>query len=434
MGLPGAGKSTIAESFVARGYQRLNRDDRGGSLAALLPAIASGSPKIVADNTYVSRKSRAAVIQTAKERGLSVRCVWADTSVEDAQVNAASRIVSRYGRLLTPEEMRRARKKDVTAFAPTVQFRYQRELEPPDPSEGFSQIDRIAFERRPEPSFTNRAVLVWCDGVLWRSRSGRRSPASADDVEIVGGCADILRRWKDEGWLLLGLLWQPEPSALRLHAGASRGFPSSSSTARTTRDHRSAGAASRFRASASCSFTATNSTHRNAFTWARDRRIRVSPDGWDFSTAKRAILHLLRHRKLSESARFPDAARLDLEVVLLPRLSFVRRSIRRPGEAIRPDVVVADPPERRILAHHAEPLLDVHLGPDFARRAGILQAVARVHPDELPSIEHGVVGTNRRRHVDRFAAVAQDAVFVEELAFHELDGAPDSAGPSRIPC
>jgi aryl-alcohol dehydrogenase-like predicted oxidoreductase/predicted kinase len=214
MGLPGAGKSTIAESFVARGYERLNRDDRGGSLAALLPAIASGSPRIVADNTYVSRKSRAAVIQTAKERGLSVRCVWADTSLEDAQVNAASRIVSRYGRLLTPEEMRRARKKDVAAFAPTVQFRYQRELEPPDPSEGFSKIERIAFERRPEPSFTNRAVLVWCDGVLWRSRSGRRSPASAHDVEIVTECADVLRRWKDEGWLLLGLLWQPDPSAL----------------------------------------------------------------------------------------------------------------------------------------------------------------------------------------------------------------------------
>jgi aryl-alcohol dehydrogenase-like predicted oxidoreductase/histidinol phosphatase-like enzyme/predicted kinase len=214
MGLPGAGKSTIAETFVSRGYERLNRDERGGSLAALLPAIASGSTKIVADNTYVSRKSRASVIQAARERGLAVRCVWADTSVEDAQVNAASRIVSRYGRLLTPEEMRKARKKDVTAFAPGVQFRYQRELEPPDPSEGFSRIDRIAFERRLEPSFGNRAVVIWGDGVLWRSRSGLRSPASADDVQIVAGCAEVLRRWKVDGYMLLGLLWQPDPSAL----------------------------------------------------------------------------------------------------------------------------------------------------------------------------------------------------------------------------
>ena len=65
MGLPGAGKSTLAESYVARGYERLNRDERGGSLRALLPSITSGSSRTVLDNTYVSRKSRAAVVQTA---------------------------------------------------------------------------------------------------------------------------------------------------------------------------------------------------------------------------------------------------------------------------------------------------------------------------------------------------------------------------------
>ena len=39
MGLPGAGKSTLARSFVARGYERLNRDEAGGSLRQLLPAL-----------------------------------------------------------------------------------------------------------------------------------------------------------------------------------------------------------------------------------------------------------------------------------------------------------------------------------------------------------------------------------------------------------
>jgi aryl-alcohol dehydrogenase-like predicted oxidoreductase len=32
MGIPGAGKSVLAETYVARGYIRLNRDERGGSL------------------------------------------------------------------------------------------------------------------------------------------------------------------------------------------------------------------------------------------------------------------------------------------------------------------------------------------------------------------------------------------------------------------
>src|SRR2546428_1509675 len=52
------------------------------------------------------------------------------------------------------------------AGAPAVQFRYQRELEPPHPSEGFSRIETIPFERARDASFTNRALIVWCDGVL----------------------------------------------------------------------------------------------------------------------------------------------------------------------------------------------------------------------------------------------------------------------------
>ncbi|HEX2341881.1 MAG TPA: aldo/keto reductase [Vicinamibacterales bacterium] len=210
MGLPGAGKSTVAESLVARGYERLNRDEAGGSLRALLPAIASGSSRLVLDNTYVTRKARAAVIQAAWQRQLPVRCIWLMTSLEDAQLNAASRIVSRYGRLLSPDELRETAKHDTAAFAPTAQFRYQRELEPPDSSEGFAHLEVMPFERRLDPSLINRAVIVWCDGVLWRSRSGRRTPSSPDDVEVVPGRAEMMRRYESDGWHVLGMSWQPE--------------------------------------------------------------------------------------------------------------------------------------------------------------------------------------------------------------------------------
>jgi HAD superfamily hydrolase (TIGR01662 family) len=93
---------------------------------------------------------------------------------------------------------------------PTTLFRYQRELEPPDVSEGFARVDVVDFLRRPDPSHVNRAVIVWCDGVLLRSRSNERLPAAVDDVIVDSGRAAILRRYAEQGFRLLGLSWQPE--------------------------------------------------------------------------------------------------------------------------------------------------------------------------------------------------------------------------------
>jgi aryl-alcohol dehydrogenase-like predicted oxidoreductase/predicted kinase/histidinol phosphatase-like enzyme len=217
MGMPGAGKSSFAAELVREGYERLNRDAAGGRLAALLPAlervVASGKTRVVLDNTYASRASRGAVIERAWALGLPVRCVWVKTEIEDAQFNAAGRMVARHGRLLAPEELKRAARTDPGAFAPGVQYRYARELEPPEASEGFSRVEVLRFERRREPRFRNRAVLFWYDGVLRRSRSGQRTPSGPEDVELLPGRRELLRRYRDEGWLLLGLSWHPELSA-----------------------------------------------------------------------------------------------------------------------------------------------------------------------------------------------------------------------------
>ena len=83
MGIPGAGKSRIAEDLVDRGYVRLNRDERGGSLRELADALeeglASGVRRVVLDNTYLTRATRSHVIDAARRHGLPARCVWLDT-------------------------------------------------------------------------------------------------------------------------------------------------------------------------------------------------------------------------------------------------------------------------------------------------------------------------------------------------------------------
>jgi histidinol phosphatase-like enzyme len=107
--------------------------------------------------------------------------------------------------------MRIAVKRDVNAFPPGVQFRHQREFEPPDPSEGFSRIETRLFERTRHSSMTNRAVIIWCDDVLIRRRTdGERSSMSPDDIDVSVERGVVLRRYQQQGWRLLGLSWRPE--------------------------------------------------------------------------------------------------------------------------------------------------------------------------------------------------------------------------------
>ena len=164
MGIPGAGKSRIAEDYVARGYVRLNRDERGGSLRQLAEALdaelASGARRAVLDNTYLTRAARSHVIEAARRHGLPVRCVWLDATLAQAQVNLVERLIDRFGSLPDPDELRVLAKRGDGVLAPTSQMRALRELEPPAADEGWASLERVPFERSSGPRGGKAAVFV----------------------------------------------------------------------------------------------------------------------------------------------------------------------------------------------------------------------------------------------------------------------------------
>jgi aryl-alcohol dehydrogenase-like predicted oxidoreductase len=153
MGIPGAGKSRVSERFVAGGYGRLNRDERGGTLTdvadALDEALREGETRVVLDNTYLTRAQRSLAVETASAHGVPVSCLWVDTPLAQAQVNMIERLLDRFGALPSPEQLRAVREPGL--HTPTSQMRAARELEEPDEDEGFAIIERIAFERDPRP-------------------------------------------------------------------------------------------------------------------------------------------------------------------------------------------------------------------------------------------------------------------------------------------
>jgi aryl-alcohol dehydrogenase-like predicted oxidoreductase/histidinol phosphatase-like enzyme/predicted kinase len=211
-GIAGAGKSRLAEAWAARGYRRLNRDELGGKLAGLLPllerGLEAGERRWVLDNTYVTRKQRQPVIEAAQRLGAAVRCVWMDTPLAEAQVNATRRLIQRYGTLPTPQELRVLQKKDPHAFDARALFRIHRSVEPPREEEGFTSIEHVTFERVHEEAHAERAVFVQLEGVLRESRRGDRSPLHVEDLVVHEERAARLATWARDH-LLFALSWQP---------------------------------------------------------------------------------------------------------------------------------------------------------------------------------------------------------------------------------
>jgi histidinol phosphatase-like enzyme len=209
MGMPGAGKTAVARDLEAGGYERLNRDDLGGSLADLAPRLddllADGRRRVVLDNTYPTRKSRNEVIETAWQRGVPVRCIWLTTDVANAQINSIHRMLEVHGALPTPDEIRERVTKDPWYLLPDAQFRYERTLEPPTLDEGFVSVDTRAFVREPRPAGAQALILDFDDLV------GRGGPAlRPDDVAIERTRRDILARHQRDGWLLFAHAWRPQ--------------------------------------------------------------------------------------------------------------------------------------------------------------------------------------------------------------------------------
>jgi hypothetical protein len=164
MGIPGAGKSRIAEEYVARGYLRLNRDERGGTLRDLADELdeqlAAGARQIVLDNTYLTRASRSYVIDAASRHGVRTRCIWLDTPLAQAQVNMVERLLERVGSLPGPDELKGISRREPSLLAPTSQMRAVRELERPSLDEGFADLEEIPFVRTPAARGARGGVFV----------------------------------------------------------------------------------------------------------------------------------------------------------------------------------------------------------------------------------------------------------------------------------
>jgi aryl-alcohol dehydrogenase-like predicted oxidoreductase len=196
MGIPGAGKSRVAADYVARGYLRLNRDERGGTLRGLAEAfeeaLVSGARRIVLDNTYLTRASRSYVIEAAGRHGVPTRCIWLDTPLAQAQVNLVERLLERHRTLPTPGELKALARLEQGVLTPTSQMRAFRELEPPSADEGLAAVEQIPFARTPTAGRARGGVFVAAAAL---EQPGREQLLEQGDP----GAPHLVFDWRPEG-------------------------------------------------------------------------------------------------------------------------------------------------------------------------------------------------------------------------------------------
>lgn len=162
MGLQGSGKSTLAKEWIAKGYENLNRDTIGKALKDVArladEKLTAGVRKLVLDNTYVTRSSRAEILDVAAKHGVAAHGIWVDVPLHEAKVNVVWRMLEAHGRLLSPDELKRG--KDNTYLPPMALMRMLKDLEVPTRAEGFTSLETRAFVRMPRAGTAGRFVAL----------------------------------------------------------------------------------------------------------------------------------------------------------------------------------------------------------------------------------------------------------------------------------
>jgi HAD superfamily hydrolase (TIGR01662 family) len=206
MGYPASGKSTLTKTIVKHGAISLNRDTEGGTIADLLPkmeALLQDRKDVVLDNLFPTVEVRKPFIEMAAKHKAEIACILMDTSIEDAQFNVVQRAIGLIGKFPTPEEIKKA--KHTNIFPPLVLFKYKKDFQKPTTEEGFKFVTTEKFVRQDNPNFTNKALIVDYDGTLRECINGNdKYPVNKDQIEIKPNRTEVLKSYKDKGYILLG--------------------------------------------------------------------------------------------------------------------------------------------------------------------------------------------------------------------------------------
>ena len=149
MGLPGSGKSTIANKLAKVGWTRVNQDEMGNRKAveASAKTALSKGLNVVVDRCNIDFEQRVHFLELAHKAGVTdIRCLWLDTP---AQV-CKDRVSVRKDHPTIPQG----------DFGHGIIDRFTTSLVPPMRGEGFCEIVRTSTEAEVDQALEKFAILA----------------------------------------------------------------------------------------------------------------------------------------------------------------------------------------------------------------------------------------------------------------------------------
>jgi histidinol-phosphate phosphatase family protein len=220
VGFQASGKSTLAAKLATRAPKTTwlhSRDVDGTFDIAAAPAKTR---RIIVDATHLTRESRRPILEAAARVGIPAKAVVIESSIEDCQIRALRRMWERHNEIYLTGK---GAAEDPNVFPPAALFSARKRYEPPSKEEGFTEITtvtapRITWDGR---RYKKKAVFLDIDGTIRETAHlPNKYPTRPEEVQLRPGIAELLQKWRKDGYILVGISNQSGISKGTLTAAA----------------------------------------------------------------------------------------------------------------------------------------------------------------------------------------------------------------------
>jgi D-glycero-D-manno-heptose 1,7-bisphosphate phosphatase len=209
VGLPASGKSLLTNEYEKLGYTTLSLDKKtmfSATDTAALDKELKRSDKVIIDNTNTTLVTRKKFIDYAKNNNLTIGAHYINTSKDDCLINSLHRMYEKHGEVFMHlSDVPANLKKESNLFVISAIFSMVKYFDKVSKLEGFDQVETTKFVRTDNFGYTNKAIFVDLDGTVRQSNGVEPYPTELEDIEILKNSAEILSKYKSEGYKIIAV-------------------------------------------------------------------------------------------------------------------------------------------------------------------------------------------------------------------------------------